>query len=78
MIFLRSLVFLLAQVLITPPYAIFALATAPLPPLVRFRLIAGWAHAMIWLAKTVLGIHYRVIGRENLPRTPAVILSKHQ
>ncbi|TMG70934.1 MAG: 1-acyl-sn-glycerol-3-phosphate acyltransferase, partial [Betaproteobacteria bacterium] len=34
--------------------------------------------AMIWLAKTVLGIRYRVIGRENLPRTPAVILSKHQ
>src|SRR6266540_5955257 len=78
MIFLRSLVFLIAQILITPPYAIFALATAPLAPLARFRLIAGWSHAMIWLAKTVLGIHYRVIGRENLPRTPAVILSKHQ
>ena len=78
MIFLRSLAFLVAQVLITPPYAIFALATAPLAPLARFRLIAGWSHAMIWLAKTVLGIRYRVIGRENLPRAPAVILSKHQ
>jgi len=78
MIFLRSLVFLVAQVLVTPPYAIFALATAPLAPLSRFRLIAGWSHAMIWLARTVLGIRYRVIGRENLPRTPAVILSKHQ
>jgi len=33
---------------------------------------------MIWLAKKVLGIQYRVIGAENLPRTPAVILSKHQ
>ncbi len=65
MIFLRSLVFLIAQILITPPYAIFALATAPLAPLARFRLIAGWSHAMIWLAKTVLGIHYRVIGRET-------------
>src|SRR3989442_8073880 len=78
MIFLRSLAFLVAQVPIPPPYAIFALAPAPLAPLARFRLIAGWSHAMIWLAKTVLGIHYRVIGRENLPRTPTVILSKHQ
>ncbi len=78
MIFLRSLVFLIAQILITPPYAIFALATAPLAPLARFRLIAGWSHAMIWLAQKVLGIQYRVIGAENLPRTPAVILSKHQ
>jgi 1-acyl-sn-glycerol-3-phosphate acyltransferase len=78
MTFLRSLVFIIAQILITPPYAIFALATAPLAPLARFRLIVGWSHAVIWLAKTVLGIHYRVIGRENLPRVPAVILSKHQ
>lgn len=78
MIFLRSLVFVIAQILITAPYSIFALATAPLAPLARFRLIAGWSRAMIWLARTVLGIDYRVIGMENLPRSPAVILSKHQ
>ena len=78
MIFLRSLAFALAQILVTPPYAIVALATFPLPRLVRFRIIAGWSYTMVWLAKTVLGIDYRVIGRENLPRTPTVILSKHQ
>jgi len=78
MIFLRSLVFVIAQIIFTPPYAIIAIATFPLPRLARYRVISGWSHAMIWLAKTVLGIHYRVIGRENLPRTPAVILSKHQ
>jgi 1-acyl-sn-glycerol-3-phosphate acyltransferase len=78
MIFLRSLVFLIAQILVTPPYAIIALATFPLPRLVRYRVISGWAHTMIWLAKKVLGIQYHVIGAENLPRTPAVILSKHQ
>ena len=78
MIFLRSLVFLIAQIVFTPPYAIVALATFPLPRLARYRVISGWARAMIWLAKKVLGIQYRVIGAENLPRTPAVILSKHQ
>jgi 1-acyl-sn-glycerol-3-phosphate acyltransferase len=78
MIFLRSLVFLIAQIIFTPPYAIIALATFPLPRLARYRVISGWARAMIWLAKKVLGIQYRVIGAENLPRTPAVILSKHQ
>ncbi|HMH16809.1 MAG TPA: 1-acyl-sn-glycerol-3-phosphate acyltransferase, partial [Burkholderiales bacterium] len=78
MIFLRSLVFLIAQILLTPPYAIFALGTFPLPRLARYRIISGWARAMIWLAKTVLGIRYRVIGMENLPQTPSVILSKHQ
>ena len=78
MIFLRSLIFALAQILITPPYAIVALATFPLPRLVRYRIISGWSRAMIWLARNVLCIDYRVIGAENLPHTPAVILSKHQ
>ncbi len=78
MIVLRSFAFALAQILITLPYAIFALATAPLAPLTRYHLISGWARAVIWLAKTLLGIDYRVIGAENLQRAPAVILSKHQ
>jgi 1-acyl-sn-glycerol-3-phosphate acyltransferase len=78
MTFLRSLAFLIAQIILTPPYAIVALATFPLPRLARYRVISGWSRAMIWLAKKVLGIQYRVIGAENLPPTPAVILSKHQ
>jgi 1-acyl-sn-glycerol-3-phosphate acyltransferase len=77
-IFLRSLAFALAQILITPPYSIVALATFPLPRHARYRIISGWSHVTIWLAKVVLGIDYRVVGRENLPKTPAVILSKHQ
>jgi 1-acyl-sn-glycerol-3-phosphate acyltransferase len=78
MIFLRSLAFALAQILITPPYAIVALATFPLPRLARYRVISGWSRLMIWLARKVLGIDYRVVGKENLPKNPAVILSKHQ
>ena len=78
MIFLRSLAFVIAQILVTPPYSIVALATFPLPRLARYRVISGWSHAMVWLAKHILGIDYRVLGRENLPKNPAVILSKHQ
>jgi len=77
-IFLRSLAFALAQIVITPPYSIVALATFPLPRLARYRVISGWSHVMIWLAKVVLRIDYRVVGAENMPRKPAVILSKHQ
>ena len=78
MIFLRSLLFTLTMVIVTPPYALFALATAPLAPLVRWRAISGWAHIMTWMARALLGIRYRVLGMENLPPGPAVILSKHQ
>jgi 1-acyl-sn-glycerol-3-phosphate acyltransferase len=54
------------------------LATFPLPALARFRIITGWSRLVIRLAEALLGIRYRVSGREHLPDRPAVILSKHQ
>ena len=41
--FLRSLVFAAALVIVTPPYAIIAVATVPLPRMVRYRIISGWS-----------------------------------
>jgi 1-acyl-sn-glycerol-3-phosphate acyltransferase len=78
MTLLRSCLFAAALVLITPPYALVALATFPLPPMLRYRIISGWSHLVIFLAKAILGIDCRIEGRENLPSRPAIILSKHQ
>jgi 1-acyl-sn-glycerol-3-phosphate acyltransferase len=75
---LRSLLFTAALLVITPPYALLALATFPLPPLVRYRVISGWSRAALFLARRLLGIDWKVEGHENLPACPAVILSKHQ
>ena len=75
---LRSAIFALALLVITPPYALLALATFALPRRLRYRIIAGWSRAVVVLAKTVLGIHGRVEGREHLPGRPSIILSKHQ
>ena len=75
---LRSSLFALLLLLITPPYSLLALATAPLPRIWRYRIISGWSHIVIWLARVVLGIRYRVEGLETLPRKPVVFLSKHQ
>jgi len=76
--FLRSLLFALVQMLVTPPYALFALCTFALPRMTRYRLISGWSWLMIRMARTILGIEWRVEGQEHLPSRPAVILSKHQ
>ena len=78
MTLLRSSLFALALLLITPPYALLALATFPLPALTRYRIISGWSRVILFLARIILHIHCRVEGRENLPARPAVILSKHQ
>jgi 1-acyl-sn-glycerol-3-phosphate acyltransferase len=74
----RSSLFALALLFVTPPYSLLALATFPLGRMARYRIISGWSRIVIWLARTLLGIDWRVEGAENLPRRPAVILSKHQ
>jgi 1-acyl-sn-glycerol-3-phosphate acyltransferase len=76
--FLRSLAFAAALCIVTPPYALIALATFPLPRMARYRIISGWSRLVVRLARVLLGIDWRVEGRENLPARPAVILAKHQ
>jgi 1-acyl-sn-glycerol-3-phosphate acyltransferase len=74
----RSGLFALALLAVTPPYALVALATFPLPRLARYRIISGWSRLVVALARLLLGIRWRVEGRENLPPGPAIILAKHQ
>lgn len=78
MIFLRSLAFMAVMTAMTPPFIIVLLLLAWLPKrqLRRFSMI--WVDAAIWLIRHVLGIRHRVIGAENIPGVPCVILSKHQ
>jgi 1-acyl-sn-glycerol-3-phosphate acyltransferase len=75
---LRSVLFAVALILVTPPYALIALASAPLPRMMRYRVISGWSRLIIWLARVILRIRWRIEGEENLPSRPAVILAKHQ
>lgn len=75
---IRSVLFLLLQILLTIPFGLAALFLLPLPRLVRYRIITLWGRAVIFLARRVLGIRHRVVGLEHLPAEPAVVLSKHQ
>jgi 1-acyl-sn-glycerol-3-phosphate acyltransferase len=78
MTLLRSALFALALALVTPPYALLALATFPLPRLLRYRVISGWSRLVLFLSRTIIGIDWKVEGEEHLPARPSVILSKHQ
>jgi len=78
MIVLRSALFAAALVVVTLPYAVLSVLTFPLARMTRYRVISGWSKIMLWVARIVCGLHYRVEGRENLPAVPSVILSKHQ
>jgi 1-acyl-sn-glycerol-3-phosphate acyltransferase len=75
---IRSTLFLLCQILITIPFGLVSVFLLPLPRLPRYRFITLWGRMVMFLARWVLGIRYRVIGLEHLPQQPAVVLSKHQ
>lgn len=76
--FLRSCLYLLFKIIITPVFAVIALLTFPLPRLARYRVITTWTRLVVGAATLICGIRYRVIGADNVPREPCVILSKHQ
>jgi 1-acyl-sn-glycerol-3-phosphate acyltransferase len=75
---LRSSVFAVLQTALTIFFSLLALLCFPFSAHTRYRIITTYNRSVIALAKAVLGIRYVVIGRENLPDTPAVILAKHQ
>lgn len=78
MIFLRSLAFLILQLLWTPVYATFSLFTFPFGALTRYRIISGLAYSMMWLLRVVCDIRIEIRGKENIPSEPCVVLCKHQ
>ena len=75
---LRSTLYSLLQIIITPLYFLIILAAFPLPPIRRYRITSGWAHIMLFLLRLICGIRYRIIGIEHIPAVPSIILSKHQ
>lgn len=75
---LRSLIYTLLQAIITPPYALFTLACFPLPVHQRYQITYGWTRLMLFMLRTICGLRYEVLGRENIPDQPSIILSKHQ
>lgn len=78
MLFLRSSLFFLGQVITAPIFTLVAFLALPLNPVTRNVLISGWARSMIWWLRITCNIRHEVTGLENLPESPSIILSKHQ
>jgi 1-acyl-sn-glycerol-3-phosphate acyltransferase len=75
---LRSALFALFQLAITPAFAALALLSFPLPAATRYRIITTWSRWMIAGAEKICGIRYRVLGAERVPPPPFIVLAKHQ
>ena len=76
--YLRSAVYEIVRIALTVVFAVISLLTFAFEPLTRYRIITTWSRLVIALARAVCGVEYRVIGRENLPNEPSIVLSKHR
>jgi 1-acyl-sn-glycerol-3-phosphate acyltransferase len=74
---LRSLVFLLFQIIVTPVYAAVFLLFFWLPRVPRYLIARHWCLVNAYAARWICGIRWRVIGTENIPASPHVVMSKH-
>lgn len=78
MIALRSLVYLLGQIISAVVVDIAVLLCLPFPMAVRDRVIPSWARFNIWTLRVICGIDYRLVGTEHIPDEPAIVVSNHQ
>jgi len=77
----RSLLFLLFQLIVTPFYAFAMLAMAWSPRIWTYRMAASWCGVNLWGARWICGIRWHVDGLENIPAdtraSPHIVMSKH-
>ncbi len=74
----RSSLFYAGLGLITPVFALLVIAAWPLPYGFREDIARVWCRAALAWLRLTCGVRHRVEGREHLPQSTAVILSKHQ
>ena len=75
---LRSLAFECIRFPLTIFFSFIALLTFPFGPHTRYRIITIWSKLIMVSVRVICGVRYRVLGRENIPEEPSIVLSKHQ
>lgn len=82
MIAIKSSLFFLCMLVITPAYAVMCIVAFPLISAEkRYELTKGWNITMTYLAKMICGIEYEILGMDNIKTMldkPVILLSKHQ
>ena len=77
----RSLAFLLFQIVVTPFYAAVMLLTFWLPRVPRYKMAASWCRTNLMGVRAICGIRWRVEGLDNIPQDtqahPHIVMSKH-
>lgn len=77
-LYVRAILFYIGMFALTIPFSLLAIVCMPLRAVTRSRIASGWAFSVIWWLKVTCNLRYEVRGREHIPVSPYIILSKHQ
>ena len=78
MLWIRSLLFYLGVLVLTPIFSMLAILLFPLNNVTRSRIASGWAYCTLFWLKLTCNLAVSVKGKEHIPNHPSIILSKHQ
>lgn len=78
MLFLRSLLYFIGSIVSLILVALCGIFLIFSPYPIRYKIISKWAVFCVWWINITLNIKINVIGRENIPKSPCVIVSNHQ
>ena len=78
MLILRSLLFYIGQIISTILIAPIGVIAFPLDFKKRYYLITRWAVFNLWWLKLCCNIRYEIVGIDNIPEKPCIVMCKHQ
>jgi 1-acyl-sn-glycerol-3-phosphate acyltransferase len=78
MLFLRSLLFYIGQIISILVFAPLGVIIFPLKFETRYYLISRWATFNLWWLKICCGVSYKVEGIENIPDKACIVMCNHQ
>lgn len=75
----RSLLWAAAAIVTTIFFGTFGVLIALfLPYRLRYRWFNVWSFLLVWYARFFCGVAWKIEGKDNIPDSPCVVLSKHQ
>ena len=74
----RSLLFLAGMAVLTFVFGFACLLTIAVPYRMRYKFITNWSASNLWWLRITCGLRYTVIGKENIPDHPCIVMSNHQ
>lgn len=75
---IRTFIFLIFYYALIFFYGIFVLLATLLPRDWQDAFVVSWTRMVMYFARVILSIKIEIVGRENIPDQPCVVLANHQ